>query len=160
MDSGRFQIRAYMHRQELYNQKKQGWSAAGPYKLYILQCYFLEMVLGVMSRKKNLFHDKPTTTVDNYFVTDSVIDWYGNACIGIIGKNARNRLPEDIEHFYLHKEKTNVTMKNTNSARLFDPLVVVRNYSRGFQHVHVSFQSNPYCNIEYSNALNECINFV
>ena len=50
--------------------------------------------------------------------------------------------------------------KNSKAARLFDPLVVVRNYSRGFQHVHVSFQSTSSFNIESVNALNECTNFV
>ena len=44
MYSGRFRICAYMHRQNIYNHKKQGWSAAGPYKIYILQCDFLEII--------------------------------------------------------------------------------------------------------------------
>ena len=41
MNYGRFQIYTYMHLHKLYNHKKQGWSAAGIYKLYILQCDFL-----------------------------------------------------------------------------------------------------------------------
>ena len=65
MDSGSFQIRAYMHCHKIYNHKKQPWSCAGPYKLYKIQCDFLEVVCGSMSNKRNLFHEKPMTTVDN-----------------------------------------------------------------------------------------------
>ena len=41
MDYGRFLICAYMHRHNNYNHNKQGWSDAGPYELYILQCALL-----------------------------------------------------------------------------------------------------------------------
>ena len=98
------------------------------------------MVCGIMSNKGKLFHEKPKTMADNYFVTDAVIDWAGNAGIGIIGKNVRNRLSKDIEPFYLRKENPNATMKHAKSERLFETIVAVKNYSRGFQHVHVSFQ--------------------
>ena len=40
-DSGRFRIRAYMHRHKLYNQKKQGLSATRTYEIYIIQCDLL-----------------------------------------------------------------------------------------------------------------------
>ena len=107
MDSGRFRIRMYMHRHKLYNHKKQDWSAAGPYKLYILQCAFLEMVRGSMSSKRKLLNENPRTMVDNYCVTGAALGWAGNAGLRIIGTNARRSLPKDIELFYLHKEKTN-----------------------------------------------------
>ena len=103
MDAGRFQIRAYMHHHKLYNHKKQGWLDAGPYKLYILQCALLEMVCGSMSNNRKLFHQKPTTTVDNYFGMDNVIDWVGNEGLGRFGKNERSRIPKDTEQFYLNK---------------------------------------------------------
>ena len=48
-----------------------------------------------------MFHDNPTTTVDNYFVTDTVLDWAGNEGLGIIGTNMRHSTPKDIEMFYL-----------------------------------------------------------
>ena len=44
-----------------------------------------------------MFHEKPTTKVDNYFFTDAVLDWAGNTGLGIIGTNVRNVLPNDIE---------------------------------------------------------------
>ena len=56
-----------------------------------------------MSSKRKLFHDKPETTVDKYFVTDAVIDWAGNDGLGIIFSKARNNPPKDIEPFYLHR---------------------------------------------------------
>ena len=109
-----------------------------------------------MSNKGKLFHEKPTTMADNYFVTDAVIDWAGNAGIGIIGKNVRNSLPKDTEPFYMHTEKTNATMKNIKAARFFEPILVVKNDLRGFQSVHVSFQSTSSFNIKSVNALNKC----
>ena len=98
--------------------------------------------------------------VDNYFVTDGVLGWAGNAGLGIIGTNVSNRLPNDIEQLWLHKEKTNTTMKHTKAVILFDPVVAVENYYRVFQRVHVSFQSISSFNIEFVNALNESTNFV
>ena len=51
-------------------------------------------------------------------------------------------------------------MKHTRAARFFEPIVAVKNDSRGFQRVHASFQSTPSCNIENVHALNECTEFV
>ena len=73
------------------------------------------MVSGSMSTKRKLFHEHPTATVDNYFVTDNVLDWADNGDLGIIDKNARKRIPKDIELFYLHKDKTNETMKHAKA---------------------------------------------
>ena len=116
------------------------------------------MVRGSISRNRKLFHEKPTTTVYNYFVTDNILDWSGNAGLGVISKNASNSLPKDIEPFYLQKEKTNATMKHTKAISFFEPIVAVKTYLRGFQRVHVYFQSTPSCNITSVNALNECTN--
>ena len=44
-----------------------------------------------------MFNENPTTMVDNYFVTDGVLGWAGNAGLGIIGTNVSNMLPKDIE---------------------------------------------------------------
>ena len=101
MDAERFQISTYMHLHKLYNHKEQGWSATGPYKLYIHQWAFMKMVRESMSSKRKLFHDNPTTTVDNYFVMRAIIDRASNVGIYIIGTNESNRLPKDMETFYL-----------------------------------------------------------
>ena len=45
-------------------------------------------------------------------VYDDVLDCDDNEGLGTIGKNVRNRLPNYSELFYLHKEKTNETMKH------------------------------------------------
>ena len=100
------------------------------------------------------------TTVDNYFIKDAILDWAGNVCLGIIGINARNRLPNDIETFYLQKEKTIAFIKHTKATRFFEPIVAVKNDLRGFQRVYVSFQSTSSWNIASANALNEHTNFV
>ena len=42
----------------------RGWSSESPYKLYILQCAWMEMVRGSISRWRNLFHEKPMTALD------------------------------------------------------------------------------------------------
>ena len=124
---GRFQIYMYMNHHKLYNHKKQGWQDAGPYEHYTLQCDFLEMISGSMSSNINLFHDKPTTTVEKYFVTDAIIDWAGNEGLGITGTNTRNIPPKDIEPLYLHNEKKNATMKHEKAARFSEPIVSVKN---------------------------------
>ena len=51
-------------------------------------------------------------------------------------------------------------MKHVKAAILFEIIVAVKNDSRGFQTVHVSFQSISSYNIAYVNDLNECTNFV
>ena len=50
-------------------------------------------------------------------------------------------------------------MKHTKSGRLFEPIVAVKKDSRGFQYVHVYFQSTSSCNIASINDINECTNF-
>ena len=64
---------------------------------------FLDILPQTISSKRKMFRDDPTMTVENYFVTDDVLDWAGNEGLGIIGTNWRNRLPKDIVPFYLHK---------------------------------------------------------
>ena len=95
MYTRRFQINVYTHRQNLYNHNLQGCPAETPYKLYILQCDFMEMVRGIMSSKRKLFHENPETMVDKYSFMDAILDSAGNAGLGIIVKNARNMLPKD-----------------------------------------------------------------
>ena len=46
--------------------------------------------------------------------------------LGIIGTNARNKPPKDIEPFYFHKEKKNATMKHTKAARFFELIISVK----------------------------------
>ena len=78
------------------------------------------MVCGSISSEGGFFYEKPTTTIDNYFFADAVLSWGGNAGIGIIGTNARNKLPKDIEPFYLHTDKMNANMKHTKAVRFFE----------------------------------------
>ena len=117
------------------------------------------MVRGSMSSKRKLFDENQTTRVEKYFVMDTVLDWAGNASLGIIGTNERNRLLKYIELIYLHKENTNATMKHTKAVQFFDSIVAVKNDSRGLQSVHISLQSTSSCNIASINALNERTNF-
>ena len=51
-------------------------------------------------------------------------------------------------------------MKHTKAVRFFEPVAVVKNYSRGFQRVHFSVQSTSSSNILSVNDLNEFTNFV
>lgn len=129
--------------------------------MFKFQCQLLELCEGNPSTKKKLFHQKPTITADNYFCNHKVLDHAGESGLGAILTNARNRLPCDIESIYLHKEKSNPTAnKHAMAARYFEPIVAVKDDERGFQRVHVSFQSTSSCNIASVNALNECSSFV
>ena len=67
MDDVRFQIFAYMNHHKMYNHKKDGCTDEGTYDLYKNQRGFLEMVHGIISNKRKLFHDKSTMKVKKYF---------------------------------------------------------------------------------------------
>ena len=51
-------------------------------------------------------------------------------------------------------------MKNAKAERFFATIFAVKNYSRGFQHVHVSFQPTSSCNIASVNDLSEFTEFI
>ena len=51
-------------------------------------------------------------------------------------------------------------MKHTKDARFFETIVAVKNDSRFFHRVLVSFQTTSSCIIASINDLNECTNFV
>ena len=74
------------------------------------------MFHGSMSIKRKLFHANPTMTVENYSVMGAVLYLARNEGIVIIGTNARNRFPKDIEPFYLYKDNMNVTMKHAKAS--------------------------------------------
>ena len=144
---------------KLYDNKKKGWSTCGPFELWTLQKELLGMVEGATtSTKKKLFEKKPCTTCDNYFINDKSLDWCGINGFGLIGTNARNRLPSDINFYHLYKGKIHAAQHHAKVARFVPPIVAVKNDpERRFQRVHV-FTS--ICNIASVNALNECSNFV
>ena len=74
IDYGILRIFVYMHFHNIWNHKKQGWSASGPVELCILQFDFLVMICGSISSNKKLFHENPTRIVENYFVTEAALD--------------------------------------------------------------------------------------
>ena len=64
--------------------------------------------------------------MENYFVTDNVLDLDSNEGLEIIVTNTSNRLPKDIKPFYLHKENNNATMKHAKATIFFEPIVAVK----------------------------------
>ncbi len=160
MDRFRMRIRAYMHRHKLYKKIYKGerdrWGKNGTFELFYLSTSLLKMVQGVTSDDKKIFEEKPCITADNYFQDDSIMNWLGEQGLGGIMTSARDRLPSDIPSQYLHKQKTDAKHQGAKLARFVPPIVaVMTDEEKGYQRIHVSFQSTSSCNISTVNALNE-----
>jgi len=164
MDRHRFRIRAYLHRNKIYDEvysdkKTREWSANGPYELKHLSDQLMKMCDGNPSSTKKLFREKPCITGDNYFQNDKVMHYLGTLGFGAILTSSRNSLPKEIKSEFLHKEKTDPKNKAAKVARFAQPIVAVKK-TDSYERVHVSFQSTSSCNISTVNALNEVYNFV
>ena len=164
MDRNRFRIRAYLHRNRIYDklypEERSEWKKKGPFELVHLSKRLLEMVDGEPGGAKKLFRKKPVICGDNYFQEDKIMDWMGEKGLGGIFTAARDRLPSDIPSEYLHKNKTDPHNKAAKVARFAQPIIAVKNDgNKNFQRIHISFQSTSSCNISTVNALNEVFNF-
>ena len=160
MDRFRPRVRAYMHRhklyKELYKEEKKKWSKNGMFELFYLSKKLLTMIDGETSPTKKIFRCKPCITADNYFQDDAIMEWMGAQGLGGIMTTARDRLPSDIPNQYLHKQKTDAKNKGAKLARFVLPIIAVKtNKDKGYQRIHLSFQSTLSCNISTINALNE-----
>jgi hypothetical protein len=165
-DSRRFRPRAYIHRHRLH-QLKGGQTKQGTNELCHLLSDVEEMVripdppLPTQSGgSPYIFRRKPIVCADNYFFDDKMCDWIGEKGFGSIGTTARNVIPSGIEKKYLHVEKHPPGCKYSKVAKFTNPIVAVKNFDKGFQRVHVSFQSTSSVNITTVNCLNECNLFV
>ena len=164
-DSGRVRPRAYIHRHKLHTLPT-GFTRQGCGELHYLLNKVSDMVIGTApsnSTSRKIFRMKPTTTVDNFFTDDRMMNWAGENGLGVIGTSARNFLPKSIKREHLHHVKTAPTSKEAKVARFTKPIVAVKDEEtngKKYQRVHVSFQSTSSCNITSVNALNECDVFV
>lgn len=180
-DVHRIRPRAYMHRHKLH-AKPTGWTAMGMIEARTIMEKLSEMVsvttesdsdsessgddlVDATNKQKGIYVKKiyrsfPHGTWDNYFSGDKIFDWVGQNGFGVTMTCRRDRLPADIDEIYLHKKKTDDSLK-TKVARFYEPVVAVKNvpatgeqpeYSR----CHVSFQSTSSCNFGTVNALNNC----
>ncbi len=166
MDRHRFRIRAYLHRNNIYDEvysdeKTREWSANGLYELKHLSDQLIKMCDGNPSSTKKLFLEIPCITGDNYFQNDKVMHYLKTLGFGAILTISRNSLPKEIKPEFLYKEKTDPNKnKATNVARFAQPIVSTVKKTDLYKRVHVSFQSTYSCNISTVNALNEVYNFV
>ena len=165
MDRFRPRVRAYLHRHKLYSElfkeEKKKWSKNGTFELFYLSSKLLTMTDGDTSPTKKIFRRKPCITADNYFQDDAIMEWLGEQGLGGIMTTARDRLPSDIPSQYLHKQKTDAKNKGAKLARFAPPIIAVKtDKDKGFQRLHISFQSTSSCNISTVNALNEVFHIV
>eukprot|EP00536_Pseudo-nitzschia_multiseries_P005825 jgi/Psemu1/13658/gm1.13658_g len=102
-----------------------------------------------------LWSSPPRLTADNFF------NWLG---FGMIGTVAQNRLPKTVEDKYFHKENlSSASAKRClRIARLCNPITMVKEvpacaeagrFTKGYRHIHCSFQSTGACNIGSVNSL-------
>ena len=182
-DSGRFRPRSHIHRHKLHVHKA-GMTRRGTNELVNLMLDAKEMILPQdpittdtsylfntteplknastttnETKRKKIFRRKPIVCCDNFFIDDKLCQWVGENNFGVIGTTARNYLPKTIKKKYLHGEKHVSGCKVSKVARFTNPIVAVK-YERGYQRVHVSFQSTNATNITSVNCFNEVNLFV
>eukprot|EP00536_Pseudo-nitzschia_multiseries_P009575 jgi/Psemu1/23591/gm1.23591_g len=106
----------------------------------------------------------PHLTADNFFNSDSILDWMGGLGFGMIGTVAQNRHPKSVEDEYFHKENvSSVSGKRCACVtRLCNPVTMVKEvptsaeagrFTKGYKWIHCLFQSTEACNIGSVNSL-------
>jgi len=109
-DLGHCRPRAYLHRHKVHNYPKE-FTRMGTGEIHHLASSLLKMVIDPTATqsdgKKKIFRKKMGFTVDNFFVCDKGLDRAGKAGSGVIGTNARNCLPKDIDSRFLQVNKKN-----------------------------------------------------
>jgi len=107
-DLGHCRPRAYLHRHKVHNYPKE-FTRMGTGEIHHLVSSLLKMVIDPTATqsdgKKKIFRKKMGFTVDNFFVCDKGLDRAGKAGSGVIGTNARNCLPKDIDSRFLQVNK-------------------------------------------------------
>ena len=144
VDRDRIRVRACMHRHKL-NPKRPGIGAAGPNEVLDLMAVLKPMVQGEdpVLGVRQIFSDFPTTTWDNFFSGDNLME---HEDVGdkwpIITTVRRDRLPGGVPAEYMHKQKTQPGGKRPKAARDLNPIVMTKG-----NRTHVTFQSTSSCNI-------------
>jgi hypothetical protein len=164
-DVNRIRPRAYVHRHKLHT-KAPGWTTQGPFEVRMIMEMITPMIEGQepLLGQRQIYREKPHSTWDNYFSGDKIFSWLGENGFGSTMTCRRDRLPKEIPAENLHKKKTSSDAR-PKAARFHQPIVAVQNImpegeSKGYQRIHVSFQSTSSCNLSTVNALNECSMFV
>ena len=124
-DLGRCRPRAYLHRHKVHDYPKE-FTRMGTGELHHLASSLLQMVIDPTAiqsdSKKKIFRKKMGFTVDNCFVCDKGLEWAGKAGIGVIGTNARNCLPKDIDSRFLQVNKTKSGDSLAKAAKFVHPI--------------------------------------
>eukprot|EP00536_Pseudo-nitzschia_multiseries_P013996 jgi/Psemu1/37179/gm1.37179_g len=156
-DVDRVRPRGYLHRHWHY-KKQPPHSTKGCSEV---QDIFTKYVIPEIGK---LWSFPPHLTANNFFNSDSILDWMGELGFGIIGTVAQNRLPKTVEDKYFHKENVSSASGKRCScvARLCNPVTMVKEvpacaeagrFTKGYRRTHCSFQSTEACNIGSVNSL-------
>ena len=114
---------------------------------------------------RKIYKNPPHITVDNYFVSDAVMDYAGGLGFGILGTCCRDRLPKGVLRDYFHYDKHIPKCKRARIAKFFNPIIAIKeveakNGRQAFQRMHVSMQSTSSANFSSVNSLNNVSVFV
>ena len=151
-DVNRIRPRAYLHRHKCHPNALK--LPSGCNEVFLLMEKIKKLSIRSTCSGPKIFREKPHTTWDNYFSGDAVMDWLGTNGFGATMTCRRDRLPAKVKGEFLHKKKTDVTVRS-KVARFLHPIVIVETTDT-YQRVHTSFQSTSSCNISTVNALSEC----
>jgi hypothetical protein len=155
---GRVRPYFYRHRHKLTETWPPEFKAQGPCEVKAAIDHLDEMVVGKPGDKKKIFPKEPHICLDNYFSGEKVLKYAGDKGFGLLVTTRRDRLPKGIKGHYLHKQKTNVTVRS-KAARFIPPVIAVKS-SLAYDIVHTSFQSTSSCNIMSVNSFNSNKNFI
>ena len=150
----------YQHRHKHTKRYGTGFKAEGQSEVRSCIDYLEGMVQGSEGTLKKIFKEGPHLTFDNYFSGEEVCNYAGKKGFGLLVTTRRDRLPKQVKSHYLHKKKTDSSLR-TKIARYLQPVVAVKSIpGENYEIVHTSFQSTSSCNIMSVNSLSENKNFV
>ena len=93
--------RAWEHRYCGRESSNDRHSCIGPAEVqYIVANYVLVCNIGT----GKIWKSPPHITADNYFLSDSILDWIGKQGLGMMGTVAKNRLPAKVPGKYFQKK--------------------------------------------------------
>jgi hypothetical protein len=155
----------HVHHHKLHT-KPPGWTTQGPSEVRNIMEMIISMVEGQKPshRQHHIYCHKPHSMWDNYFSGDKIFSWLGENGFGSTMTCCRDHLPKDTPAENSHKKKT-CSNSHPKAACFHQSIVAMQNFmpegeKKGYQCIHVSFQSTSSCNLSTVNALNECSMFL
>ena len=109
--------------------KEDGFGTVkGPIELKLCIDMLNEMVEGSIENTsmRKIYANPPHITVNNYFVSDAIMDYAGGLGFGLLGTCRRDRLPKGVLRDYFHYDKHIPKCKRARIAKFFNPIIAIK----------------------------------